>query len=175
MAAFTHDEIQRNWPIWHLFQNGAVVLFKNPDRLREAVGQLTAAGYRVREVDGPAHPDPGALLRAIVEALEVPLVADDVGLDGFNDYVSQLAFEGCTGVVLALMRFDLVYRRSPDLARDVLDILADNQRHHMLRGDRFLALVQSNDPELDVKVGQVGGFQPQWNQHEWFLKDRGLG
>jgi hypothetical protein len=174
VAAFTQDEIDRNWEIWQLFQNGAVVFFKNPDRLRGTMGQLTAAGYKVHEVDCRAHKNEGAFLGAIVEALGVYCYGGRTSLDGFNDYVSQLEFKGCTGVALSLVRFDLVYRRSEDLARAVLDILADNQRLSILSGDRLLTLAQSNDPELDVKIGPVGGFRPEWNQHERLLRDRGL-
>src|SRR5262249_47011638 len=97
------------------------------------------------------------------------------GLNGFNDFVFQLEFEDCTGVVLTLVRFDLIHRRSANWAHDILDILADNQRYHMLFGNRLLILLQSNNPELDVKIGRVGGFTPVWNPHEWLNRDRGLG
>jgi hypothetical protein len=52
---------------------------------------------------------------------------------------------------------------------------AHNQRRHMLSGNRLLTLIQSDDPELDVKIGRVGGFTSIWNRHEWLNKDRGLG
>jgi hypothetical protein len=175
MAAFTEDDLQRNWPIWDLFQNGAVVLFKKPEPLQESIALLTAAGYRVYEVDCSQYEEECAFLGMIVDVLGIPKSPGGTGRDGFNDFVWQLEFENCTGVVLCLNRFDVVYQRARDLAIDILDILADNQRHHMLFGNRLLTLVQSRDAELDQKIGRIGGFLPMWNRHEWFLRDRGLG
>jgi hypothetical protein len=175
MAAFTQDDLQQNWLIWDLFQNGGVVLFKKPEPLQDAIAQLRTAGYRVHEVDCSQYQDEGAFLGMIVDGLGIPKYPGGTGRDGFNDFVWQLEFENCTGVVLCLNRFEVVCQRARDLAIDILDILADNQRHHMLFGNRLLTLVQSQDAELDQRIGRIGGFLPIWNRREWLLRDRGLG
>jgi len=175
MAAFTSADTQQNWPIWDLFQNGAVVLFMKSEPLQEAIARLKSGGYRVHEVNCSQFEEESTFLGMIVDTLGIPKYEGGTGRDGFNDFVWQLEFENCTGVVLVLHRFDIVHKRKHDLAVAILDILAENQRHHMLFGNRLLTLVQSNNPRLDEKIGRIGGFLPFWNQREWFRRDRGLG
>ncbi|MCC6606507.1 MAG: barstar family protein [Anaerolineae bacterium] len=173
MAAFTADEINKNWQLFDLFQNGGVVLFKRKDFLHEINRQFRKADYRVCDVKCSEYPDQGAMLIGILDALNIPRYPH-VNLDGFNDFLYQINFNNCTGIVLILTNFHSFYNSNWKVAFQILDILAQNHRSHLLKGNRLLTIVQSDDPELDQKIGLVGGYLPIWNTFEWLKKDRGL-
>jgi hypothetical protein len=173
LAAFTDDEIDQNWPIWDLFQNGGVVLFHSRDLLDEATGQLKSSGFRVHVVDCQMHMEEEPILKAIVDSLRIPRYAN-MTLDGFNDFVSQIAFDDYTGVIVILVGFHHLQAACPERASHILDILADKHRSHLLMGNRLLTIVQSDDPRMDEKIGVIGGYKPMWNSSEWLNKDRGL-
>ena len=173
MAAFTADEIDQDWPIWDLFQNGGVVLFRGADMLDGAIGRLQSSGYRVHVIDCQIHKEEEATLKAIVDSLKIPRYAN-MSLDGFNDFISQIEFDDVTGVIIILVGFHYLHAACPKRAFYVLDILADNHRNHLLMGHRLLTLVQTDDPRMDEKIGVIGGYKPMWNSGEWFNRDRGL-
>lgn len=173
LASFTEKEIEEQWPIWELFQNGGVVLFRDPAILDDVTSNLTRNGYRVRITDCDHWSDEQSTMLAIVDSLRIPRY-QNIGLDGFNDYIRQIDFDGGTGVVVALMAFHRFWQTFPKCAFHVLDMLADNHRSHMLLGKRLLTLVQSEDPRIDEQIGIIGGYRPNWNSAEWLRKSRGL-
>lgn len=173
MPSFTDQEIEDQWPIWQLFQNGGVVLFYNPPLLDSAAASLTESGYQVHSVTCQPDADEQTVLFAIVDSLGIPRYRN-IGLDGFNDFVSEISFNNCTGVVVILKAFDCFWRKFPESAFQILDILADHHRLNLLLGNRLLTLVQSDDPRIDKKLGKVGGYSPSWNPAEWMNEKRGL-
>jgi len=76
--------------------------------------------------------------------------------------------------VIVLTRFDAYAAgagsapmpRLKNEAEVVLDIIVSGSRFHLLNGNRLLALVQTDDPEL--RFGAIGGSSPQWNRREWY-------
>ena len=173
LAAFTEDEIRNHWPIWDLFQNGGVVLFRQREILDAACKRLSDCGYQLHCVDCPTTSNKPDLLNSIVDSLAIPRYPS-TNLDGFNDFISQIEFGDLTGVVISLTGFHDFRSSFPDDAFHILDILADNHRYQMLKGNRLLTLVQSDDPQIEEKIGKVGGYKPIWNSSEWLNKDRGL-
>jgi hypothetical protein len=97
-----------------------------------------------------------------------------VPLDGFTDFMSQINFDGCRGVVVVLKAFHRFRQAFPEFAFHNLDIMADSHRSHMLLGNRLLTLVQSDDPRIDEQIGRIGGYKPIWNPAERMNKNRGL-
>ena len=172
MAAFTEDEIRDHWRIWDLFQNGGVVLFRQREILDAACKRLEDGGYQLHCVDCPASNKPD-LLKSIVDSLAMPRYPS-INLDVFNDFISQIEFSDLTGVVISLTNFHDFRSSFPDDAFNILDILADNHRYQMLQGNRLLTLVQSDDPDIEQKIGKVGGYEPGWNSSEWLDTDRGI-
>jgi len=170
LAPFTPAEIEAENSAWDLFQNGAIVLFRRPEILSERLSQLASAGYRTGVVECPDLEEI-ELLSAMAHAVGAPRYPL-MSLSAFSDSLSQIDFGSTAGVVLALHGFHTVEQRFPETAHHILNILADNQRQHLLLGDRFLTLLQSNDPHLDQKIGLVGGFTPIWNHREWLNADR---
>lgn len=173
LAAFTEKEIEDQWPVWQLFQNGGVVLFNQQAILDDAADNLTLNGYQVHNIECQHHTYEEAVLFAVVDSLKIPR-SENIGLDGFNDFMSQIDFDGCMGVVVVLTAFHQFRQASPECAFHILDIMADNHRSHMLLGNRLITLVQSDDPRIDEQIGTIGGYKPIWNPAEWMNKNRGL-
>jgi hypothetical protein len=169
LASFTEQETED----LQLVQNGGVVLFYRQEILDGATDKLTLKGYQVHKIDCQQHADKEALLFAIVDSLKIPRY-QGIGLDGFNDFMSEIDFSGCTGVVVVLKAFHQFRQAYPECAWHILDIMAVNHRWHMLFGNRLLALVQSDDPRIHEQIGQIGGYHPIWNPAESRSKNRGL-
>jgi hypothetical protein len=172
LAAFGDDEIDACIPIWNLFQNGAVTLFRGRDLWDQTLALLQAHSYRIIVADCFESDEP-TLLFSIVDALQIPRFPD-INLDGFNDFMSQIDFGDDTGVVICLDRYDDFHDRFPKTAQSILDILADAHRHEILVGNRLATIVQSSNATIDRSIGKIGGFTPQWNTNEWMNRDRGL-
>ncbi len=171
MTAFTEDEIRDTWPIFEFFQNGGVVLFKQYGILETAIAKLQSHGYKVCVTNCRACDDEKSVMKAIVDSLDIPRYPN-IGLDGFDDFMRQIDFDGCIGVVVVLRDFDQFRTSFPECAFLILDILADHHRSHMLTGDRLTTLVQSDDPHIEGSIGRVGGYEPRWNSKEWHTGDR---
>jgi hypothetical protein len=159
LAAFTQEEIDADWPIWDLFQNGGVVLFRRQDLLQATIERLTAAKYKVVAADCRQHANISMLCGAVVTSLGVA-DCESVNLDSFNDFVWQIEFDGQKGVVIALTNFMDAWKLESKRALDVADILANNHRDHLLMGNRLLTLLQCDDPNMDHVMGRIGGYLP---------------
>jgi hypothetical protein len=169
LASFTEQETED----LQLFQNGGVVLFYQQAILDGATDNLTSNGYQVHKIDCQQHTDKEAVLFAIVDSLKIPR-CQGIGLDGFNDFMSEIDFDGCTGVVVVLKAFHQFRQAFPECVFHILDIMAVNHRWHMLFGNRLLTLVQSDDPRINEQIGPIGGYNPVWNPAEMRNKNRGL-
>lgn len=55
-------------------------------------------------------------------------------------------------------------------AEVVLDVMAGACRFFLLNGKRFMVLVQTENP--DIQIGSLGGRSPVWNRREWLNAKR---
>ncbi|MGE3272420.1 MAG: hypothetical protein AB7P40_26970, partial [Chloroflexota bacterium] len=76
------------------------------------------------------------------------------------------------GVALILHSYDLFCTGFQQAALAILDIIEDGSRWHLLFGRRLVALVQTDDPELEFE--RVGARPVTWNRREWLRAQRGL-
>ena len=171
MAVFTDEEIAKWGWDWQLLQNGPVALFHKPAVFDEAAGWLAEHGYRVASYDAGTWAGKEDCLLEILRGLGFP-PSPHPNLNAFNDYLSQLEIPDAGGVAIAFHRYDSFARQGRHTAQQILDIIADNARGFLLRGRRLLALVQSDDPELDIEP--VGASPVSWNPKEWLRSDRGV-
>jgi RNAse (barnase) inhibitor barstar len=171
MAVFTRDPEELSRLDWWIPQNGAVSLYFRSQVLAEDVAWFREQGYRVHAFDCTGWLSGDLFHNAVCRVLDLP---DWYGpnLDAFNDSLSDLAVPDAGGVVLQFTRFDVFAANLPRVARDVLDIIETNSRHHLLFGGRLIALAQSNDPS--ISLGPVGARPVSWNPREWLAKQRGL-
>ena len=93
-------------------------------------------------------------------------------LNALNECMSEdLIVPNLGGLAVCFKRFDQFASRFQS-ALVVLDILAKASRQHMLRGRRFIVLLQTDDPR--VSFTGLGGISARWNSDEWLLANRGL-
>jgi hypothetical protein len=169
MAAFGAAEVDSL--DFELLQHGATTLFRRPALFNAAVDQLAALGYLVHRIDAQAR---GSFVAGLTEALRFH---ENFGytpwggnLDALNDAFREVLFGDHRGVAFAFHGFDALHRVEPRLAQVTLDILEGSSRDHMLFGHRLLAVVHSDDPDLNL--GSLGGRGVTWNRQESLTADR---
>ena len=173
MSAFTPSEIAQNETIFDLFQSRGIVLFKSRDLLSETIYMLKNDGYRVCNVDCGRRNGIQEIYHQILTGLNIDS-PDDPHFGFFYDEISNIPFKGAKGkgIILVLMNFATIYKSHKKDASNVLHILADQHYFKLHEGNRFLTLVQSDDPRINKKIGLIGGFTPHWNRAEFFDKSR---
>jgi hypothetical protein len=156
---------------FRLMQNSPVVLYHSPAILREHVAELESLGYwcpvldsRRWDTEEPMHDD-------FARTLDFPGYYGR-NLNAHNDCLGDLPFEGRAGIGLVLTGYDTFMKQLPGPAWPVLDIIARQSRYALLTGDRLFAMVQTDDPRLQIEP--VGGLAGWWNFREWSDRDRGL-
>jgi len=93
-------------------------------------------------------------------------------LEHLREALSELSVPDEGGVALVLPGVHRIATDDRGGLRGMLDVLADLSHEFLLTGHRFLALVQSDDPELEL--GSVGARPVRWNPRERLPWTRGL-
>ena len=94
-------------------------------------------------------------------------------LNALNDCIFNYFLDGTSSnILLAFKKFNKFSENNYQCALNILDIFADKSRIMLLVGRKLITLIQSDDPTLSFD--KVGGLTIQWNQKEWFNKNRGL-
>lgn len=68
--------------------------------------------------------------------------------------------------------YDLFAKKEPNTAYPILDIVQINSWRFLIEDIKLLDFVQSNDAKIDFP--DLGGMSSEWNNEEWFNKDRSL-
>jgi hypothetical protein len=169
MTAFSEADVDSI--DFELLRHGATTLFRRPALFNAAVDELSALGYSVHRIDARARVPFVAGLTEALRFLEnfgyTPWTGN---LNALNDAFREVLFGDHRGVAFAFHGLDALHRVEPDLAQGTLDILEASARDHMLFGHRLLAVVQSDDPDLNL--GSLGGRGVIWNRREWLTADR---
>lgn len=151
---------------WPFLRDGPVTLFRSPDVLDDAVTCLRAAGYRVHEIDCSSDAACAAsFATALHWAAKFGYVPQRVNLDALNDAMWPDPAHDAERSVLVLRAFDSLRKRSKATAHGILDVIACNERTHLIHGRRLLCFVQTTHPGLKIK--DLGGRSAQWNTKEW--------
>jgi hypothetical protein len=159
MASFTEEETERQWD-YELLYDGAVTGFSSEVMLDHVITELVSLGYGIAEVRG------GSGAPMLLELLEsVPARYDyAVGnLDATMDALRYLDLSGRTGWALVIRRFDETFAVDPEWARGLCEVVTRASYEHLLKGDRFLMLVQS---PVELPLGVLGGEHPTWLTRE---------
>ena len=171
MAVFTNSSINSDYYLWQIYRYGPATLYYRKFLFEAAIQQLHQRNYLVFEFDCQKYDTGRAILTDIASALGVIQDYDrQPNLSGFDDYLYDLVLPDETGIVLALKSFELFQSKFPDYAHHLLDIVARHYHRNLLFGLRFIALVQSNDPNL--KIEPICAFNVHWNDAEWMKKHR---
>jgi RNAse (barnase) inhibitor barstar len=169
MAVFRDDDLQRL--DWRLLLHGPIALYYHPDVLAEDSAWLANHGYLITHFDCRTWQTHEDMHSAFAAQLAFP---DYYGrnLDALNDCLSDLVIPDESGRALVFSHYDQLARQLPDVAWPVLDILATQARYFLLFGQRLIALIQSDDPQ--ITFDPVGACPVSWNGREWLNTNRGL-
>ncbi|HDR7345125.1 MULTISPECIES: barstar family protein [Bacillus cereus group] len=156
--------------LWRqLLLNGSVKLFWKNEILDEFISNISREGFDTYTFDCSKwnktnyHND-------LANTLKFP---DYYGknLNAFDDCLSDMVPKEI-GIVLVFKNYDLFTKKEPEVAYHILDIVQINSWRFLLEDVKLLAFVQSNDATIDFP--DLGGMSAEWNNKEWFNKDRGL-
>jgi len=171
MAAFTSDPAEWQRLDWQLLQNSPVALYFSRAILADDVAWFHQHGYRVLSIQVVDFLSKDALFVALGELFAFPGYFGR-SLDAFNDCLSDVEVPAVGGLALVLYDFDRFAKQFPDVAHAILDIVADNARRFLLTGKRFITLVHSSDPAINLDP--VGATPVLWNPKESLNSKRGL-
>ena len=169
MTSFRGDGQDLQRVDYALLQNGAVTLYWRLAYLEEDITWLTAHGYNVHRFNAASWGSEADMHSDLARDLAFP---DYYGrnLDALNDSLSDLDLSAEGGMAIVLVRFDSFAQRYHDVAQKVLDIAEHVSRRYLLRGRRFLMLVQSDDPRIEFEP--LGAVATNWNHREWLNTSR---
>lgn len=77
-----------------------------------------------------------------------------------------------TGLVLVFTDYQAFAVEFKREAHVLLDIIAGQSRHALIRGEQVFCLVHAEDPRFTLPA--VGAVPLRWNQAEWLNASRGL-
>lgn len=156
---------------WDLLHNGPINLYWRLPYVEADTSWLLAHGYQVDSFDASSWDTEEEMHLDLKTKLEFP---DYYGgnLNALNDCLRDLEISDDGGRAIAILHFDHFASRMPEVAWNVLDILADQSRNALLFGRRLLAIVQSDDVRFSLRP--VGATSVHWNPKEWLNSDRGL-
>jgi hypothetical protein len=122
-----------------------------PDQrsFREGIGWFRNSGYRVIEFDATRWTDEQVVaedLRVIFK--EYGNSTHRLSLDEFVEVLEDFDVPSDGGTCLAFQRYDSFASALPRKAQELLEVIADASRYHLLFGNRLFALIQSDDPRL---------------------------
>lgn len=159
MASFTEEETERQWD-YELLYDGAVTGFSSEAMLDHVIAELVSLGYGIAEVRG------GTGAPMLLKLLEPVPARYDYAVGNLNatmDALRYLDLTGRTGWALVIRRFDETFAADPEWARGLCEVVTRASYEHLLKGDRFLMLVQS---PVELPLGELGAERPTWLAHE---------
>jgi hypothetical protein len=169
MASFTYNDI--NCLDWRLMQNGAVVMYYRLAVLHNDIIWLRDHGCRVLDFDCFKWPSIQDFYCDVYAALGLPKPVNG-NLDAMSDHFSDLEVPANGGCVIVFRRYDDFAAKNRSFAETVLDIVATQSRFKLLLGERFFAMIQSDDPQ--ICFAPVGAAPILWNPLEWPDSKRGV-
>jgi hypothetical protein len=157
MATFNEKTlVDSEWEIFELMRFGGVTLFDQEPILANHLQMLGQRQYVVYEFDCLSYPDDKAILYDVI--LRLGLLPDGassptpaMGLDGFNDFLSDARIPEESGMALVFRNFESLHSRYPYHAQNMLGIFAGVHYQKLLFGWRFMALIHSNDPQIQIE------------------------
>lgn len=168
MATFAENDCNRL--DWALMQNSAVTLYYRRYLFERDMNWLSQHGYAIHTIDCSKVDLFESQMSQALSFAKCFGYDWKGNLDALNDGFYNIEFHAVTGVAFCLPRFDALAADDLHAAHAVLDIIEWNSRYHLLFGNRMLALVQTDDP--DICFESVGARPPEWNREEWFTASR---
>jgi len=162
---------------WQILRDGGIQLYWRREYLIEESQWFAKHDYDLFEFACETWESQDSMFSDFARTLRLP---DYFGrnFDALDECIADLPLTENRGGVIVLTRFDAYAAgagstpmgRVENEAQAVLDIIARASRFHLLNGNRLVALVQTDDPQL--RFGAIGGASPRWNHREWLNANR---
>jgi RNAse (barnase) inhibitor barstar len=167
MAVFENNPDEWQRLDWRILQNGWSCLYWQQSILDIDIDWFKKENYNIVDFDCSHWTDTNQIHSDLKKNLDFP---DYYGgnLNALNDCLSELEINR-TGLVIVFRHFHIVGK---EMAHSLLDVFARNSRLHNLFGNRFLTLVQVDNP--NYQIDPVGSCAVLWNGAEWMDSKRGI-
>ena len=176
MAVFKSPELfpptsQDEWRTYNLFRYGPIVLFFKRQVLQDSIQFLQNQDYVIHEFNCQDYTSEADFFNDILFRLKIiDEIYKGIKPVQFWDLLSAAEVPDESGLILAFTRFDVFHRAFPEVAQELLEIVAGYHYKWLWFGRRFAAFVQTDDPM--IKLEPVGAHPACWNSKEWLIKDR---
>jgi hypothetical protein len=176
MSFFTKIPDYWQRPDWQILRDGGIQLYWRHAYLLTDTEWFSKHDYEIFEFDCDTWTSQDVMFSELARVLRLP---DYFGrnLDALDDCIRDLPLTENRGAVLVLWGFDTYTAAAGSVpteklryAEILLDVIASASRFHLLNGNRLIALVQTDDPQLEF--GALAGMSPRWNDREWLNANR---
>ncbi len=148
---------------FELLRESPVSLYFSREVLAEHVAWLREQRYTVHAFDCSGWASEDDFHRVVGPALGFPKYGGR-NMAAFKDTLCLADIPKDGGLVLAFSSFHRFHERFPEPAWHALDIIAHWSRFFLLTGQRLLAMVHSDD--RDIQIRPVGARPVLWNATE---------
>ena len=169
MAAFSPDDCNRL--DFEILAEGGVSLYYQHEVLGEDLAWLALERYEIVQFDEEALDT----IDAFHFEFRVKLGLGDAyqaTYDGLRDALSEVHVPPDGGYALILEAVDQLAIESPTAVHRLCEVFAEVSREFLLTGQRFVALLQTDDPQLTIPP--FGAREVAWNPRERAPWARGL-
>lgn len=181
MALFTNSPEDWQRLDWQILRDGGIALYWRDEYFADDLQWLAAQSYEIYKFDCEQWASEDEMYSDIGRVLRFsewwgPEWGHNI--DALDDCLTDLPIRDYGGAMCALHKFNayaggsgsaLMHSRRSE-AEVLLDVMARARRFFLLNGKRFIVLVQTEDPE--IQLGLLGGSSPAWNRREWLNKNR---
>lgn len=169
MAVFAPEDRERL--DYQVMAEGGVALYFQHEVLAEDIAWLALERYEVAQFDEEALDSVEGFHFEARLKLGFPESYEPTP-QSLRDALSALTIPADGGVALVLPGVDRIAKDNLDGLRAIAEVISDLSHTYALTGERMLALMQSDNPELDL--GMIGGRPVCWNLRERQAWTRGL-
>ncbi|HET6934610.1 MAG TPA: barstar family protein [Candidatus Angelobacter sp.] len=181
MALFTNSPEDWERLDWQILRDGGIALYWRPEYLSDDLQWLKANRYDVYDFACEEWSSEDQMYSGMERILRF---SDWWGpewghnLDALDDCLTDLPIPADGGAVLVFHQFNLYASGSGSAlmhsgrteAEALLDVMAGISRFMLLNSKRFIVLVHTEDPS--IQIGLLGGASPVWNRREWLNRNR---
>lgn len=169
MAVFRPEDCNRL--DFEILADGGVALYHQHEVLGEDLAWFALERYEVIQFDEEAT---DTIEGFHFEAqLKLGFPSDyEPTFDCLRDSLSEINVPEEGGVALVILGAERMVQDDVEGLRGIIQVITDLSHEFMLTGQRFLALIQSDNPELSV--AEVGARSVTWNPRERMPWTRGL-
>jgi RNAse (barnase) inhibitor barstar len=169
MAVFSADDCNRL--DFEILAEGGVALYYQHEVLGEDVAWLAVERYEIVQFDEESMDS----IEAFHFEFRLKLgLGDDYEptYDGLRDALTEVEVPADGGFAIVLEAVDQLSIENPGAVHRLCEIFADVSREFLLTGQRFVALLQTDDPQLTIPP--YGAREVAWNPRERAPWTRGL-